>query len=77
MGPRQLQVAKLTCRGLINEEIAKELRISPGTVKTHLRSIFNKTRTKSKITMLLRFAADVNKFFGESESASFIKDRRG
>ena len=66
MGPRQLQVAKLTCCGLTNQEIAEELRISSGTVKSHLRSIFNKTRTKSRITVLLMFVNDVNKFFGEN-----------
>ncbi len=70
MGPRQLQVAKLTCRGLTNEDVAKELRISPGTVKSHLRIIFNKTRTKSRITMLLRFVDDVDRFFGEHASTA-------
>ncbi|GAI63367.1 unnamed protein product, partial [marine sediment metagenome] len=44
-GPRELQVAKLTCRGLTNEDIAHELKMKTGTVKTHLRNIFNKTRS--------------------------------
>ena len=75
MGPRQLEVAKLTCRGLTNQDIARELRISPGTVKSHLRIIFNKTRTKSRITMLLRFVGDVNRFFGEHASSAPAKGR--
>jgi DNA-binding NarL/FixJ family response regulator len=76
MGPRQLQVAKLTCRGLTNDDIAKELKISPGTVKSHLRSIFHKTRTRSKITMLLRLVDDVNEFFGEYASTTSPRARK-
>jgi DNA-binding NarL/FixJ family response regulator len=54
MSPRELQVARLVCRGLSNGDIANSLRVKPGTVKTHLRSIFNKTRVRNKISMLLR-----------------------
>ena len=70
MGPRELQVAKLTCRGLTNEDIAQELKMRLGTVKTHLRNIFNKTRSKNKITLLLRFVDDVNKLFGKYAGAA-------
>ena len=64
MGPRELAVAKLTCRGLTNEDIAEVLKMKVGTVKTHLRNIFNKTRSRNKITLLLKFVDDVNKLFG-------------
>jgi len=72
MSPRELEVAKLVCQGFINGEIAKKLNVKPGTVKTHLRSIFGKTRSRNKMTMLLRFMDDVNKFFGESAGTAFI-----
>lgn len=56
--PRECQIAELICQGLRNGKIAKFLRISPGTVKTHTRNIYRKTRVKSKIAMLLRFVTD-------------------
>ena len=59
MSPRELQIAKLVCQGLNNGDIANNLKVKPGTVKTHLRSIFGKTRARNKITMLLRFIDDV------------------
>jgi hypothetical protein len=58
MSPRELEVAKLVCRGLTNDDIARELKVKPGTVKTHLRSIFGKARARSKIKMLLAFIDD-------------------
>jgi DNA-binding CsgD family transcriptional regulator len=66
ISPRELEVAKLICRGYINGDIAAKLDVKPGTVKTHIKSIFGKTRARNKITLLLRFMEDINKFFGES-----------
>lgn len=63
---RELEVAKLVCQGLVNGDVAKMLNVKPGTVKTHLRSIFAKTHAKNRITMLLRFMDDVNRFFNKS-----------
>ena len=57
--PRERQVAELICQGLNNGSIAKDLRIRPGTVKTHTRNIYRKIHVKSKIAMLLRFVTDV------------------
>jgi len=68
MSPRELQVAKLICQGLTNGDVAKKLKVRPGTVKTHLRSIFGKTRARNKITLLLRFIDDISEFFHEYES---------
>ena len=66
ISPRELEVAKLVCQGFVNGDVAKRLNVKPGTVKTHLRSIFAKTHAKNRITMLLRFMDDVNKFFNKS-----------
>jgi DNA-binding NarL/FixJ family response regulator len=55
MSPRELEIAKLVCRGLSNDQIASDLTISTGTVKTHLRNIYLKVRVNSKINMLLDF----------------------
>ena len=66
LSPRELEVAKLVCQGFINGDIAKKLNIKPGTVKTHLRSIFAKTHSKNRITMLSRFMEDANNIFSQS-----------
>lgn len=55
LSPRELQVAKHVCQGFVNEEIAGSLRISIGTVKTHLRNIYRRIHVTNKIGMLLRF----------------------
>ena len=59
--PRERQIAELVCQGFRNGNIAKHLRITPGTVKTHTRNIYRKVRVKSKIAMLLRFVADTRR----------------
>jgi DNA-binding NarL/FixJ family response regulator len=56
--PRERQIAELICKGLRNGNIAKYLRIKPGTVKTHTSNIYRKIHVKSKIAMLLRFVTD-------------------
>jgi two-component system, NarL family, nitrate/nitrite response regulator NarL len=38
--PRDQQVLKLLAQGCSNKEIARELNISPRTVKQHLRTLF-------------------------------------
>lgn len=72
ISPRELEVAKLICRGFVNGDIAAKLKVKPGTVKTHIKSIFGKTRARNKITLLLRFMEDVKKFFGESVRTSSV-----
>ena len=67
MTPRELQVAILVCRGFSNDEVAKALKMKHGTVKTHLRNIYRRTRVKSKILLLLKFVEDVNKFYVSSQ----------
>jgi DNA-binding NarL/FixJ family response regulator len=62
MSPRELQVAKLVCRGFSNGDIAGELKIKDGTAKTHLRNIYRRIRVKNKIALLLKFIEQANKF---------------
>ena len=54
---RERQIAELVCRGLRNSDIAETLNITPGTIKTHIRNIYRKTRVNSKIEMLLKFVS--------------------
>ena len=49
LSPRELDVVKLTARGLTNAEIATELFISIGTVKTHLGSVHTKLNARNRV----------------------------
>lgn len=42
LSPRQQEVLDSICRGLTNKDIAKQLGISVGSVKTHLEAVFQK-----------------------------------
>jgi LuxR family maltose regulon positive regulatory protein len=46
--PRELEVLALLARHLANRQIAKELVISPGTVKTHTLSIYRKLDVRGR-----------------------------
>lgn len=53
LSPREGEVALLVARGLSNKEVAYELGISDGTVKTHMHSIFQKLGTKSRYSLIV------------------------
>ena len=46
---RERQILELLAHGIRNEDIARELRISPQTVQTHVRNILAKLRVHSKL----------------------------
>ena len=68
--PREREIAELICQGLRNGGIAKVLRIRPGTVKTHTRNIYRKTRVESKIAMLLQFLNDARDLSPDFDAAA-------
>jgi DNA-binding CsgD family transcriptional regulator len=70
ISPRELQVIKLICKGFTNGDIAKQLNVKSGTVKTHLRSIFAKIHVRNKISMLLRCMENAGKFSIESNGTA-------
>ena len=51
--PREQQVMELVEQGLKNREIARELGIRPGTVKIHLKHIFEKTGVRGRYGLAL------------------------
>ena len=53
--PREVEVAKLVCNGLDNEQIGKKLRIAYNTVRAHLGNIFRKVGVKGKAGIILEF----------------------
>ena len=69
---RELQVAKLVCRGFNNKDITAELKITSGTVKTHIRNIYRRVRIKNKIQMVLKFVDIATKFTAKPETTSAI-----
>jgi DNA-binding NarL/FixJ family response regulator len=53
LSPREREVALLVSRGLSNKEIARELRLSAGTVKLHVHSIFMKLHMQKRAALVL------------------------
>jgi DNA-binding CsgD family transcriptional regulator len=49
---REREVAMRMVRGLSNDAIAREMGVSPETVKTHVRNIFEKSGTHSRAQFL-------------------------
>ena len=66
MSPREFEISMLVCRGFNDKEIASDLQIVLGTVKTHIRNVYRKVHVKNKILLLLRFMDDIDKLFGQS-----------
>jgi len=55
--PREVQVAKLVCEGLDNEQIGHKLHIEYNTVRAHLGNMFRKVGVRGKATLILEFVA--------------------
>jgi DNA-binding NarL/FixJ family response regulator len=56
--PREQQVLELVEQGFKNKEIAGELGIRPGTVKIHLKHIFEKTGVRGRYGLALNGLKD-------------------
>ncbi len=50
---REEDVLKTVARGLTNSEIARELHISLGTVKTHLTALMNKLSARNRVELAM------------------------
>ena len=53
LSERELQIADAVRLGLTNKEIARELHISPTTVKTHLENIFQKLHVTHRVQLAI------------------------
>lgn len=49
LSPRQAEVMEAITSGLSNKEIARELGMSPGTVKVHVREIFSRLGARNRV----------------------------
>src|SRR5207249_346058 len=57
---REGEVALFLAQGLRNRDIASALWVSENTVKTHLKSIFQKTAVKSRAEAIIRISRDAS-----------------
>lgn len=60
LSDREEEVVRLVQRGLSNKAIARELEISPNTVKTHLRSAFDKSGIRTRTGLMAALSAPVD-----------------
>lgn len=51
---RQLQAARLICRGCTNPEIATALRVSEGTVRLHTDGLFKAMNVRNRVGVVVR-----------------------
>jgi len=54
LSPREQEIVDLVAKGYPNKSIAAVLNISPSTVATHIRRIFDKLNAKSRAEMVAR-----------------------
>jgi DNA-binding NarL/FixJ family response regulator len=54
--PRELGVAQLVAEGRSNKEIAAALRLSEGTIKAHLHSIYSKLGVDNRTAVAIMYA---------------------
>lgn len=74
--PREQQVLELVEQGMRNKEIGRELSIRPGTVKIHLKHIFEKTGVRGRYGLALsglrsKTAASIHAVNGERSELLF------
>lgn len=55
LSPAEAAVVAGVARGLTNQEIAVELRKSPGTVKSQLVRVYRKLGVRSRIQLIVQF----------------------
>jgi two-component system NarL family response regulator len=51
--PREREIARLVALGLRNAEVARQLHISPPTVKSHLNNVFQKLGVRDRVELAL------------------------
>jgi DNA-binding NarL/FixJ family response regulator len=59
LSERELEILKLICKEFSTSEIAEKLFISPTTVETHRRNMYQKTKSKN-IVGLIKYAISSN-----------------
>jgi len=47
--PREIELVRMVAQGLRNKQIASQLHITEGTVKTHLRNVYKKLQLENRV----------------------------
>ncbi|MBI1842790.1 MAG: response regulator transcription factor [Verrucomicrobia bacterium] len=55
LSPREREILELLAQGLANKEIAQRVGVSDGTVRWHLRHVYNKLHVRSRTEAALKF----------------------
>jgi DNA-binding NarL/FixJ family response regulator len=55
LSPREREILELLAEGFSNKEIAERLGVSDGTVRWHLRHVYNKLHVRSRTEAALKF----------------------
>jgi two-component system nitrate/nitrite response regulator NarL len=66
LSPREREIALLVARGLSNKEVARELGLSHGTIKSHVHNILQKLGARSRYSLIVQsnFAERPTEIFG-------------
>ena len=59
--PREIEIAKLLCKGFNNNDVSKKLDIAYNTVRAHLGNIVRKVGVKGKTGLILEFVEVLEK----------------
>ena len=59
--PRELEIVRLVCDGLDNDQIAEKCGIRYNTVRAHLGNICKKVAVRGKAGLILRFLEVANR----------------
>ena len=54
LSPRQLDVLRCLCDGLVTKEIARRLNLGEGTVKIHLAALYRTLEVRNRVEAVLR-----------------------
>ncbi|MEZ5022773.1 MAG: LuxR C-terminal-related transcriptional regulator [Chitinophagales bacterium] len=60
LSEKEKAVVKVICEGGSNKEIAKKMKISLNTLKTHLQHIYKKLGIHSKTDLILLYLQEIN-----------------
>jgi DNA-binding NarL/FixJ family response regulator len=55
LSPRELEILELLAEGFPNKQIASRMGVTDGTVRWHLRHVYNKLHVRSRVEAALKF----------------------
>ena len=67
LSPRQLEIVRLISQGMSNKQIAWQLRISFGTVRTHVERLFHKCDVNDRLELLAQVYVRLHKHWQNHE----------